>query len=124
MKHIMTLVAALSVVGTSFGAIRAVTPTAWNGKPDCWQMKRHQEKMAEVAKGGAKVVFIGDSITHFWETHGKEQLKKYFSKGDLKMLDLGTSADRTEHVLWRLDNGELDCIAIARAATRRRPSSS
>ena len=108
MKQMMTLVAALSVVGTSFGAIRAVTPTAWNGKPDCWQMKRHQEKMAEVAKGGAKVVFIGDSITHFWETHGKEQLKKYFSEGDLKMLDLGTSADRTEHVLWRLDNGELD----------------
>ena len=108
MKHMMTLVAALSVVGTSFGAIRAVTPTAWNGKPDCWQMKRHQEKMAEVAKGGAKVVFIGDSITHFWETNGKEQLKKYFSEGDLKMLDLGTSADRTEHVLWRLDNGELD----------------
>lgn len=108
MKQMMTLVAALSVVGTSFGAIRAVTPTAWNGKPDCWQMKRHQEKMAEVAKGGAKVVFIGDSITHFWETNGKEQLKKYFSEGDLKMLDLGTSADRTEHVLWRLDNGELD----------------
>ena len=101
-------VAALLVAGTVFGAIRAVTPTAWNGKPDCWQQKRHAEKMAEVAKGGAKVVFIGDSITHFWETKGKAQQKKYFSEGDWKMLDLGTSGDRTEHVLWRLDNGELD----------------
>lgn len=108
MKRVMTLAAALSAFGMSFGAIRAVTPTAWDGRPDCWQMKRHQEKMAEVAKGGAKIVFIGDSITHNWETHGKEQLKKYFSEGDFKMLDLGTSADRTEHVLWRLDNGELD----------------
>ena len=61
--------------------------------------------MAEVAKGGAKVVFIGDSITHFWETHGNEQLKKYFSEGELKVLDRGTSAHRTEYVLWRLDNG-------------------
>ena len=51
---------------SAFGAIRAVTPTAWNGDPNCWQMKRHAEKMKEVANGGAKVVFIGDSITHFW----------------------------------------------------------
>jgi len=94
---------------TSFGAIRAVTPTAWNGDPNCWQMVRHNEKMATVTNGGAKVVFIGDSITHFWESNGAAQLKKFFSEGDLKMLDLGTSADRTEHVLWRLTDGkELD----------------
>ena len=94
---------------SSFGAIRAVTPTAWNGDPNCWQMKRHHEKMAAVTNGGAKVVFIGDSITHFWETNGKAQLSKFFADGDLKMLDLGTSADRTEHVLWRLTEGrELD----------------
>ena len=109
MKRItLFAVAALCAAGTVFGAIRAVTPTAWNGKPDCWQQKRHAEKMGEVAKGGAKVVFIGDSITHFWESKGKEQWKKYFSEGDMKMLNLGTSGDRTEHVLWRLDNGELD----------------
>ncbi len=101
-------VAALLAAGTVFGAIRAVTPTAWNGKPDCWQLKRHAEKMASVKSGGAKVVFIGDSITHFWESKGKAQQKKYFSEGDWKMLDLGTSGDRTEHVLWRLDHGELD----------------
>ena len=55
MKTIYTLVGAATIAaGTAFGAIRAVTPTAWNGKPDCWQQKRHAEKMAEVAKGGAK----------------------------------------------------------------------
>ena len=103
-------VAALLAAGTVFGAIRAVTPTAWNGKPDCWQQKRPAEKMASVKSGGAKVVFIGDSITHFWESkkYGKAQQQKYFSEGDWKMLDLGTSGDRTEHVLWRLDHGELD----------------
>jgi lysophospholipase L1-like esterase len=106
--HILSLGAVMLAAGAAFGAIRAVTPTAWNGKPDCWQMKRHQQKMESVKKGGAKVVFIGDSITHFWESKGKEQLGKYFSDGDMKMLDLGTSADRTEHVLWRLNNGELD----------------
>ena len=101
-------VAAMLAAGTAFGDIAAVTPTAWNGKRDCWQLRRHDQKMKEIAAGGAKVVFIGDSITHFWEGKGKEQLKKYFSEGDMKMLNLGFSGDRTEHVLWRLDHGELD----------------
>ena len=93
----------------SLGAIRAVTPTAWNGNPNDWQMKRHAEKMAVVTNGGAKVVFIGDSITHFWETNGKAQWAKYFADGPRKALNLGTSADRTENVLWRITEGrELD----------------
>ena len=104
----LSLLAALAAA-SSFGAIRAVTPTAWNGDRDCWQMKRNHEKMAAVTNGGAKVVFIGDSITHFWETTGKAQWQKYFAEGPRKALDLGTSADRTEHVLWRLTEGkELD----------------
>lgn len=94
---------------TSVAAIRAVTPTAWNGDPNCWQMKRHAEKMSAIAKGGAKVVFIGDSITHNWEGPGKNVWKKYFADGEYKALNLGTSADRTEHVLWRITEGrELD----------------
>ena len=101
--------AAAFAAASAFGAIRAVTPTAWNGDPNCWQMKRHAEKMKDVANGGAKVVFIGDSITHFWEGNGKAQWKKYFADGAHRALNLGTSADRTEHVLWRLtEGGELD----------------
>ena len=106
--RVFTLAGAFAAL-SAFGAIRAVTPTAWNGDPNCWQMKRHAEKMKEVANGGAKVVFIGDSITHFWEGSGKAQWKKYFADGAHRALNLGTSADRTEHVLWRLtEGGELD----------------
>ena len=101
-------VAASCLSATSFGAIRAVTPAKWNDAPNCWQMKRHAEKMSAVAKGGAKVVFIGDSITHLWEHAGKRVAAAHLSEGDSRMLNLGTAADRTEHVLWRLENGELD----------------
>ena len=94
---------------SAFAAIRAVTPTAWEGNPNCWQMRRHAEKMATVTNGGARVVFIGDSITHGWETAGKVQWQKYFTAGRHKALNLGTGADRTEHVLWRItEGGELD----------------
>ena len=106
---ISALAFALLAAAPAFASIRSVTPTAWNGRPDCWQMKRHAEKMGVVTNGGAKVVFIGDSITHFWETHGKAQWARYFADGRYKALDLGTSADRTEHVLWRItEGGELD----------------
>lgn len=109
MKYLGFVCAAAALQMTSsFAAIRAVTPTAWDGNPECWQIKRHNEKMNVVTNGGAKIVFIGDSITHFWEGNGKDVFNAHLADGDYRMLNLGTSADRTEHVLWRLDNGELD----------------
>jgi lysophospholipase L1-like esterase len=68
------------------------------------------ERQAEVlrrAKTGAKapVVFVGDSITQGWEGDGAEPWQKYFAP--LGALNLGVSGDRTEHVLWRLQQAPL-----------------
>ena len=118
MKKTIVTIAAVLGAASAFATIRAVSHDMYGGKANGWQMQRHAEKMKTVANGGAKVVFIGDSITHFWESHGKAQLEKYFSEGDMKMLDLGISADRTEHVLWRIDEGkaldgyEAKCILL------------
>lgn len=78
-------------------------------KTDFWA-KRHAAKMAFVRAGGSHVVFIGDSITHSWESHGKgrQQWDAYFAGAPYKALNLGYNGDRTEHVLWRIANGELD----------------
>ena len=109
MKKTIVVTAVALSVASAFATIRAVSHDMYGGNTNSWQVKRHAEKMSVVTNGGAKVVFIGDSITHFWEGAGKAQLVKYFSDGDFKMLDLGISADRTEHVLWRIDEGkELD----------------
>jgi len=109
MKTTALTIAAVIGAASAFASITAVSHDMYGGKADAWQVKRHAEKMSVVTNGGAKVVFIGDSITHYWETNGKEQLRKYYSAGDRTMLDLGFSADRTEHVLWRLnEGGELD----------------
>ena len=107
-KTVIAAVAATVALG-SFGEIRALRHDPWGGQKNSWQMKRHAEKMGVVTNGGAKVVFVGDSITHFWETYGSQQLEKYFSAGEMKMLNLGYGGDRTEHLLWRLnEGGELD----------------
>ena len=118
MKKISLSAVVLSATLVGFGAIRAVTPDPYGGNPNAWQLKRHAEKMNVVTNGGAKVVFLGDSITHNWEGPGKTVWAKYFASGEMKALNLGTSADRTEHVLWRITEGgelsgyEAKCIVL------------
>jgi beta-glucosidase len=72
-----------------------------------WQ-DRHKLLKQRAAEAGekAQVVFIGDSITQGWEGEGKEVWAKYYAHRHA--VNLGIGGDRTQHVLWRLDNGNLD----------------
>lgn len=107
MKKATTLAAALLCAAVSFGELSTLTPKVLKASwADGWWMPRHQSKVAEAAKKAPKVVFIGDSITHHWDTCATAQRDKYFSKGDLKMLNLGFEGDRTQNVLWRLTEGK------------------
>jgi len=81
----------------------AVTPLWRDGGG--W-LKRHEQFAADAKKGGVDLLFVGDSITDFWRTRGKAIWDKYY--GGLHAADLGISGDRTQHVLWRLDHGEID----------------
>lgn len=71
-------------------------------------MKRHEAMNARVKQGDVDLVFIGDSITAGWEGAGKEVWAKYY--GPRKAVNLGIGGDRTQHVLWRLQNGNLEGI--------------
>jgi beta-glucosidase len=55
------------------------------------------------------IVFIGDSITQFFEESlGKKVWNREFVEGRYQGLNLGISGDRTQNVLWRFDRGFLD----------------
>jgi len=56
--------------------------------------------------GPCDVVFIGDSITQGWESAGKNVWQNYY--GARNCLNFGVGGDRTEHVLWRFEHGQLD----------------
>lgn len=60
---------------------------------------------AAEAGGKAQVIFIGDSITQGWEGAGREVWEKHYAP--LHAVNLGIGGDRTQHVLWRLQNGNL-----------------
>lgn len=55
------------------------------------------------------VIFIGDSITEQWRWGaGSPVWKKHF---ETRAFDFGLGADKTQHVLWRLQNIDLSFIS-------------
>ncbi|MCO6455174.1 MAG: GDSL family lipase [Pirellulaceae bacterium] len=83
----------------------AIKPVPRDGN---W-MKRHEAMNARVKQGNVDLVFIGDSITQGWEGAGKEVWAKFY--GERNAVNLGIGGDRTQHVLWRLANGNLEGIS-------------
>lgn len=68
---------------------------------------RHKGFLAIAKKGDIHVVFFGDSITDGWRGNsGKKVWAERFEP--LKAANFGIGGDRTQHVLWRMQNGELD----------------
>jgi lysophospholipase L1-like esterase len=81
--------------------------------PSVKDEKRHDGFVAIAKKGHIDVVFLGDSITDAWggEGHGAnasgtDVWKERFEP--LHAVNFGIGGDRTQHVLWRIENGELD----------------
>jgi lysophospholipase L1-like esterase len=75
---------------------------------------RHHDILALNQPGAmrADVVFLGDSITHFWS--GEPKAKRVAGKDSWEKwiaphhpINLGYGWDRTENVLWRLRHGEI-----------------
>ncbi len=83
----------------------AITPVPRDAN---W-MKRHDSFNERVKKGNVDLLLIGDSITQGWEGAGKKVWEKYYTPRNA--VNLGIGGDRTEHVLWRLDNGNIEGIS-------------
>lgn len=96
------------VVPIARGLVRPPAAVAERRYEANWEA-RVQDQLAEVRKGGHELVFIGDSITEFWNREGQPVWDEYY--GDRKALNLGVGGDRTENVIWRIDHGELDRLS-------------
>ena len=100
--------ASLLLASAALAAEREI-PSSFATQPvprDANWLKRHESFNAISKKGEAQLVFLGDSITQGWEGKGKAVWDKMY--GTRKAANFGISADRTEHVLWRLDHGNFD----------------
>ncbi len=72
---------------------------------DRWDAKNKEAGSAK----NVKIVFLGDSITQAWEDTGRAAWDKHFAP--MGALNWGYSGDRTEHLIWRLQNGDVQRVS-------------
>ena len=103
------------LAGTARPATKPDNPATKPVPRDANWLKRHEGFVALAKKGGVDVLFLGDSITDAWRTYNEKTQRgglrvwqKHFEP--LKAANFGIGGDRTQHVLWRIQNGELDGI--------------
>lgn len=106
--NLLTVIALTAITGfTAYAAeLESTTPVAaktngekwWNG--NCDRIDADIKKM----EGNIDVAFVGDSITARWRD--SENWKSHW--GGYRAVNMGIGGDQTQHVLWRLQNGDLD----------------
>ncbi|SOD92937.1 SGNH/GDSL hydrolase family protein [Spirosoma fluviale] len=77
-----------------------------------WEI-RHREVLARLKARPPRIVFMGNSITHFWGGEPKASRVNGADSWNSVLEPLGTQNlgygwDRVENVLWRVYHGELD----------------
>lgn len=83
------------------------TPRPEKGVEEGWTlwMKHHQNRVDWVAEQEVDLLMIGDSIVFGWSRIGKPVWEEFYGKR--KAVNIGSSGDRTKHMLWHLQNGGL-----------------
>lgn len=76
--------------------------------PTAWQL-HFKSQLERTKQGGAKIVFLGDSITQGWGDTGKAAWAKHFEPNG--SVNYGIGGDSTRQVLWRIENGLLDGLS-------------
>jgi len=72
-----------------------------------WWQLRHQN-IVDADKSKVQLLFLGDSITQQWEDekYGLSIWQQYYEEG--LAFNMGMDSDKTQNLLWRIENGELE----------------
>lgn len=81
----------------------AITPAERKGSA----LKLHESILERRKQGNIDLVFLGDSIMQGW--HDNDVWERYYAPRNA--ANFGIGGDRTQHVLWRLDHGEIEGIS-------------
>ncbi len=69
--------------------------------------EKHAANLKRAQAGPVGLLFLGDSITEGWRGAPEIWQERY---GAHEPANFGISGDHTNHVIWRVENGELDRI--------------
>jgi lysophospholipase L1-like esterase len=91
----------------------STTPAAgpWIAAQRPWStatwLAQHDAFVARARQGNVDVVFLGDSIAAFFQQRAPDVWNRAIAPLG-NVVDFGIEGDRTQFVLWRVQNGELD----------------
>ncbi len=94
-------------------------PAAWDlpadqpvFRTDANSLVAHAQLLAKARQPGIDLYFEGDSITRRWGALDYPDLLANWKQNFFgwNAADFGWGADRTQNILWRLENGELDGV--------------
>jgi lysophospholipase L1-like esterase len=71
-------------------------------------LERHAQFLERARQGEIDLLFLGDSITDRWPRVGEWSWLKL---APFKPANFGVEGECTEHLLWRIEHGELDAIS-------------
>ena len=79
---------------------------------DANSMAAHAQLLEKAKQGRIDVYFIGDSIVRRWGALDYPELLANWRQNfhGWNAANFGWGGDRTQHILWRLENGELDGV--------------
>ena len=81
-------------------------------RTDANSMLAHRQLLDKARAGGIDVYFVGDSIARRWGAIDYPEMLDNWTRNFFgwNAADFGWGADKTENILWRLENGELDGV--------------
>ena len=88
------------------GCARGGLATRPQPRAEPWWHREVAAQRARIGQGPYRIVFVGDSITAAWAGAGRRVWQELSSRFG-PLLNLGIPGDRTEHLLWRLQRGDL-----------------
>jgi len=103
--HAQTAPATAPATAQAPQAVDASAPIPKEGNATFFKM--HDAFLARGKAGPIGVLFLGDSITEGWRK-APHIWEHYYGKYD--PANFGISGDQTQHVIWRIEHGELDGI--------------
>jgi lysophospholipase L1-like esterase len=103
--------AALALVALALGG-QQTTPRANptvvpQPRPGAW-LELHESFVAIAARGDVDLLFLGDSLNASWMTTARAVWDRHYAPR--KAANFAIGGDRTQHLLWRLDHGELEGV--------------
>src|ERR1700733_11260443 len=115
---LIILAACLRQGGAAYAATAGQPPLERADRPvartDANSLLAHQQLLAKRTQGKIDLYFIGDSITRRWGASDRQyaDLLRNWNENfkGWNAADFGWGADKTQNMLWRLQQGELDGV--------------